>query len=171
MKRCTRDHRVRTAGRILFSGLGGRKAPNGMDKISTAGVLRLRATKRCSRDKSVRRSAQDDDFVEVLKKNIPNKLALMGRSPSHRCCYADRTIVAKVRIVTRGADGEFSTTSTPETTIQRAVLNRLRNMPHRDPGLSIEVSDGTSDLQYPVVRSCAQALLLHGPFQQTFRFR
>jgi predicted GIY-YIG superfamily endonuclease len=26
---------------------GGRKAPNSMDKISTAGVLRLRATKRC----------------------------------------------------------------------------------------------------------------------------
>jgi hypothetical protein len=31
-----------------------------------------------SRDKSVRRSAQDDDFVGVLTKNIPNKLALMG---------------------------------------------------------------------------------------------
>jgi hypothetical protein len=30
------------------------------------------------RDKSVRRSAQDDDFMGVLKKNIPNKLALMG---------------------------------------------------------------------------------------------
>jgi hypothetical protein len=30
-----------------------------------------------SRDKSVRRSAQDDDFVGVLKKNIP-KLALMA---------------------------------------------------------------------------------------------
>jgi hypothetical protein len=34
-----------------------------------------------SRDKSVRRSAQDDDFVGVLKKNIPNKLALMGVYP------------------------------------------------------------------------------------------
>jgi hypothetical protein len=72
-----RDHQVRTAGRILFSGLGGRKAPNSMDKISTAGVLRLRATSVVSRNKSVRRSAQDDDFVGVLKKNIPNKLALM----------------------------------------------------------------------------------------------
>jgi hypothetical protein len=27
---------------------------------------------------SVRRFAQDDDFVEVLKKNIPNKLAAYG---------------------------------------------------------------------------------------------
>jgi len=44
-----------------------------MGKIITLGVLRLRATKRCSRDESVRRSAQDDDFVGVLKKNIPNK--------------------------------------------------------------------------------------------------
>jgi hypothetical protein len=29
---------------ILFSGFGGRKAPNSMGKISTAEVLRLRAT-------------------------------------------------------------------------------------------------------------------------------
>jgi hypothetical protein len=35
---------IRTiAGRILYSGLGGRKHPNGIDKISTVGVLRLRA--------------------------------------------------------------------------------------------------------------------------------
>jgi hypothetical protein len=34
-----------------------------------------------SRDKSVWRSAQDDDFVRALKRKIPNKLALMGRSP------------------------------------------------------------------------------------------
>jgi hypothetical protein len=53
---------------ILFSGLGGRKAPNSIDKISIVGVLRLRATKCCSRDKSVGRSAQDDDSVGVLKK-------------------------------------------------------------------------------------------------------
>ena len=51
-----------------------------MGKISTLGVLRLRATSAVARDKSVRRCAQDDDFVGVLKKNIPNKLALMGRS-------------------------------------------------------------------------------------------
>jgi len=36
-----------------FSGLGGRKAPNSMGKISTVGVLRLRATSAVSRDKSV----------------------------------------------------------------------------------------------------------------------
>jgi hypothetical protein len=35
-------------------------------KVSTAEVLRLRATSAVSRDKSVRRSAQDDDFVGVL---------------------------------------------------------------------------------------------------------
>jgi hypothetical protein len=35
------------------------------------------------RDKSVRRSAQDDDFVGILTKNIPNKSALMGRSPGY----------------------------------------------------------------------------------------
>jgi hypothetical protein len=34
-----------------------------------------------SRDKSVTRFAQDDDFVGVLTKSIPNKLALMGLRP------------------------------------------------------------------------------------------
>ena len=33
--------------KILFSGFGGRKAPNSMGKVSTLGVLRLRAIKRC----------------------------------------------------------------------------------------------------------------------------
>jgi hypothetical protein len=38
MKRCTRDHQERTAGRIQFSGLGSRKAPNSIDKISSLEV-------------------------------------------------------------------------------------------------------------------------------------
>ena len=38
MKRCTRDHQVRTAGRILLSGLGGQKTPNSIDKIGIVGV-------------------------------------------------------------------------------------------------------------------------------------
>ena len=38
-----------------------------MGKLSTAGVLRLRATSAVSRDESVRRSAQDDGFVGGLK--------------------------------------------------------------------------------------------------------
>jgi hypothetical protein len=48
---------------ILLSGLSGRK-------VRTAEVLRLRAASAVSRDKSVRRSAQDDDFVggAVFKK-------------------------------------------------------------------------------------------------------
>src|SRR5260370_32297739 len=33
------------------------------------------------RDKSVRRFAQDDDFVGGLKKNTANRLTLVGRSP------------------------------------------------------------------------------------------
>jgi hypothetical protein len=52
-----------------------------MGKISTAGVLRLRATSAVSRDKSVKRSAQDDNFVEIMTKNILNKLALLGLRP------------------------------------------------------------------------------------------
>ena len=60
---------------------GGRKAPSSMGKMNTAGVLRLRAKSAVTRDKSVRRFAQDDDFVGVLTKNILNELALMGRGP------------------------------------------------------------------------------------------
>src|SRR5271156_3031426 len=52
-----------------------------MGKISIAEVLRLRATSAVSRDKSVRRSAQDDDSVGVLTKNTLNKLALMRHGP------------------------------------------------------------------------------------------
>ena len=41
----------------------GLKTPNSMGKVSTAEVLRLRATSAVSRDPSVRRSAQDDESV------------------------------------------------------------------------------------------------------------
>jgi hypothetical protein len=66
-----------------------------MGKISILGVLRLRAISAVSRDKSVTRSAQDDDFVGVLTRNIQNKLALMGRSPFQRFGCAGKKTVAK----------------------------------------------------------------------------
>ena len=50
---------------ILLSSFGGRKAPSIMGKLNAAKVLRLRATSAVSRDQSVRRSAQDDDFAGV----------------------------------------------------------------------------------------------------------
>jgi hypothetical protein len=46
-------------------GLRWSKAPSSMGKISTAEVLRLRATSAVSRNQSVRRFAQDDDSVRV----------------------------------------------------------------------------------------------------------
>jgi hypothetical protein len=63
----------------VFSGLGGRKSANSIDKISIVGVpsatLRTGSStprpKCCSPDESARRFAQDDDFVGVLKKSIP----------------------------------------------------------------------------------------------------
>jgi hypothetical protein len=50
----------------LFVGFGGRKAPCSMGEMSAAGVLRLRAASAVSRNKSVRRSAQDDAFVGIV---------------------------------------------------------------------------------------------------------
>jgi hypothetical protein len=77
------------AVRASFSG---RKASNSMSKISTFGVLRLRAIRLGSCGRSVRRSAQDDDFVGVLRKNNLNKLALIGlRLGRFRPEYATRT--------------------------------------------------------------------------------
>jgi hypothetical protein len=47
-----------------------------MGKISAVEVLRLRATNAVADDdKPVRRSAQDDDFVGVLTKNIQTSRA------------------------------------------------------------------------------------------------
>jgi hypothetical protein len=57
----------------LLSDIGGRKAQSSTGKLSTAEVLRLRAPSAVSPDPSVRRSAQDDDFVGVWKKKHPNK--------------------------------------------------------------------------------------------------
>src|ERR1700728_3415820 len=55
-----------------------------MGEISTVGVLRLRAASAMSRDKSVRRSAQDDDFVASWrdkKQRQVSAYALMGPCP------------------------------------------------------------------------------------------
>jgi hypothetical protein len=49
------------------------ETPSSMVRISIAEVLRLRATGAVLRKKSVRRSAQDDESVTILKKNILNK--------------------------------------------------------------------------------------------------
>jgi hypothetical protein len=49
-----------------------------MGKISIVGVLRLRAKSAVSRDRSVRRYAQDDDFVGVLKNKHPKQVSAHG---------------------------------------------------------------------------------------------
>ena len=53
------------------AGFGVGKGTIGMGRTSSPGVLRLRAPSTVSRDKSVRRFAQDDDFVGALEKKIP----------------------------------------------------------------------------------------------------
>ena len=57
-----------------------------MDKLSTAEVLRLRATSTVSRDQSVRRSAQDDESVGEPedKQQLPFDFAQGRLSPSLR---------------------------------------------------------------------------------------
>jgi hypothetical protein len=54
----------------------------GFLRLRSGQALRLRAPSAVSCDQSVRRFAQDDDFVGVLKKRS-RRLALMGRSPGY----------------------------------------------------------------------------------------
>jgi hypothetical protein len=83
MKRCTRDHQVHAAAdpvlglRWLKSSEQHGKHRRGSLGCARDRLFRLRATSAVARDKSVRRSAQDDDFVGALAKNIQSKLALM----------------------------------------------------------------------------------------------
>ncbi len=61
--------------------------------------------------------------------------------------------------------------SAPEATIQRAVLDGFRYVAYGDGGLCVEISDGASHFHYPVMGSRTQALLLHSPLQKPFSFR
>ena len=61
--------------------------------------------------------------------------------------------------------------SAPEAAVKRAVLDGFRYVAYGDCGLCVEISNGASDLQYPVMRSRTQALLLHRPLQKTLGFR
>jgi hypothetical protein len=83
MKRCIVTIKVPTQ-QILFSGLGGRKDLSSMGKISTLGVLRLRATSAVSGEKFVRRFAQDDGFVGGLKYNWLDMQKTRKDRKSHR---------------------------------------------------------------------------------------
>jgi hypothetical protein len=51
----------------IWAGFGRRKAPSGIFKVSTLGVLQLRAIKPAVYDRSAKRFAQDDGFVRGLE--------------------------------------------------------------------------------------------------------
>src|ERR1700758_517677 len=54
----------------------------------------------------------------------------------------------------------------PVASVQRAVLDGLRQVRDGEAFGSLQVSYGASHLQDTVVRASRQALLLHGPLQQ-----
>ena len=91
-------------------------------------------------------------------------------------CTSNRIVISTERSVVERSAVAFLSFSrrrlVPETTVEGAVLNCLRNMAHGNAGLCVPgPAIVRGDLQYAVVGACAQTLLLHGPFQQTFRFR
>jgi hypothetical protein len=76
--------------RILFSGVGCRKGPNSVGKMSTVGVLRLRARSPWLSDRSARRFAptagrgrQDDGLVGVLKNLLVGCVKTTKNQKSH----------------------------------------------------------------------------------------
>jgi hypothetical protein len=65
---------MRAAGENPFSGFWWLKNSEQHRHIGIVGVLRLRATQApCRGDNPVMRSAQDDGFIGIVKKNTPNK--------------------------------------------------------------------------------------------------
>ena len=57
----------------------------------------------------------------------------------------------------------FGAPSSPVAPVQRPVLDRLRDVLHRDVLCRLQVRDRPRHLQYPVMRPRAQPLLLHRP--------
>jgi hypothetical protein len=76
-----RDHPVGTAARSCSRASVVEKLRTAWVRKAPSGSFDSAPPSAAPRDKSVRRSAQDDGFVGVLKKDIPNKLALMGLLP------------------------------------------------------------------------------------------
>ena len=72
MKRFTRDYQA-PSQQIPLSGFGGRKAPRSMGKTNTPRSFDSAPHKRSVTRSICERSAQDDDFVGVLTKNILDK--------------------------------------------------------------------------------------------------
>ncbi len=63
-----------------------------MGKISPAEVLRLRAPSALSRDKSVKRSAQDDGFVGVLKKTSQSSVIATKSNQSRSDVFSEAVV-------------------------------------------------------------------------------
>ena len=72
------NHQVRITAHLVV-GFRWSKSSEQRDEMKIAGVLRLRATSAVSRDKLVRRFAQDDDFVVELTERKP----LCGSRDAH----------------------------------------------------------------------------------------
>jgi hypothetical protein len=59
----------------------------------------------------------------------------------------------------------------PVTSVQSAVLNRFRNVFHRNVLFTSKIRYRPCYLQDTVMRPCTQALLLHRPLEQPLRIR
>src|SRR5580692_3110962 len=81
--------------------------------MSTAGVLRLRALRAVSRDKSARRFAQDDAFFEGTKKY------LVGCKNAKRSKKSQALRMTKVRaVLPSGFDDTEGSTAGPSTSLR-----------------------------------------------------
>jgi hypothetical protein len=74
-----------------------------------------------------------------------------------------------------GNSGDFGNfgnpPSRPVRPIQRPVLDRLCDVLALNLRAGFHIGNRPRDLQYPVVRPCAESLLLHGAFQHALAVR
>jgi hypothetical protein len=78
-----------------------------MGNIRPSGSFDSAPSSTVSRDRSVTRSAQDDDFVGVLTKNLQNKLALMGLHPGYNLVNSQPSLRAVNRKNLEGLKPRF----------------------------------------------------------------
>src|SRR5215831_5970293 len=99
-------------------------------------------------------SVSSDSSRKCLSDPFPRR-SVAGRAPSD--------FIPKLRVLRASAVNTFLR---PEGPIQRAVLNRLCDVPGLDDIALGQIRNRAGDLQDAVVCARAQALLHHGALQQ-----
>ena len=115
------------------------------------------------RGRGIRFPSHGRKFSGLQAGGLCSNHILQAGSESRFLTAFGMTRIAETRIAESGKDQLH-----PIRAVQSPVLNRLSNMLALDLRIAFEVRDRSRDFQNTIMRPRAQALLLHGAFQQTF---